>query len=187
MRFRSIVWAAVLTGAVAFATACGSDSGDTTDATSGGAPSQSSGRTAPPAPTVPPAVFEATRAAAPQYGGGYGSGGLDTGELTAAEAPDYIGKTGKVCGTVMSTVHEPEHQYKVTFLNIDSAEDPDFFVYFWHSGKRIGDWPDINDPSFDLMTFFDGKTICAQGVIQKYRNTAGINAAFWYQFEFKEE
>ena len=52
--------------------------------------------------------------------------------------------------------------------------------------SSIGDWPDIEDPSIDLTTWFDGKTICAQGVIQKYRNTAGINAAFFYQLEIQE-
>ena len=186
MRFNSIIWVVVLAGSVAIAMACGSDSGGTSDAVSGGAASQFSGRLPPPTPTLPPAAKEATKAAAVKYGGGYGGGGLDTDELTTAQAMDYIGKTGRVCGTVMSTVHEPEHQYKVTFLNFDKAEDPDFFVYFWHSGKRIGDWPDIEDPSIDLNTWFNGKTICAQGVIQKYRNTAGINAAFFYQLEIQE-
>ena len=148
---------------------------------------QVTGRVPPPTPTTPPADVEATKAAAPQYGGGYGGGGLDTGELTAAEATDYIGKQGKVCGTVMATVYEPEHQYKVTFLNIDKAEDPDFFVYFWHSGKRIGDWPDIADPDIDLTNWFDGKTVCAEGLIQKYREKPGINAGFWHQLEVREQ
>ena len=185
MRLRSLSWIVLLAGLVAAGIACGGDgNGDGSGTTGGG---QVTGRVPPPTPTTPPADVEATKAAAPQYGGGYGGGGLDTGELTAAEATDYIGKQGKVCGTVMATVYEPEHQYKVTFLNIDKAEDPDFFVYFWHSGKRIGDWPDIADPDIDLTTWFDGKTVCAEGLIQKYREKPGINAGFWHQLEVREQ
>ena len=136
MRLRSVAWIVLLAGSIAAAIACGGGDGGT----SGGGGAQVTGRVPPPTPTIPPAAVEATKAAAPQYGGGYGGGGLDTGELTAAEATDNIGKQSKVCGTVMATVHEPGHQYKVTFLNIDKADSPDFFVYFWHSGKRIGDW-----------------------------------------------
>ena len=185
MRLRSLSWIVLLAGLVAAGIACGGDgNGDGSGTTGGG---QVTGRVPPPTPTTPPADVEATKAAAPQYGGGYGGGGLDTGELTAAEATEYIGKQGKVCGTVMATVYEPEHQYKVTFLNIDKAEDPDFFVYFWHSGKRIGDWPDIADPDIDLTTWFDGKTVCAEGLIQKYREKPGINAGFWHQLEVREQ
>ena len=179
MRLRSVAWIVLLAGSIAAAIACGGGDGGTSG---GGGGAQVTGRVPPPTPTIPPADVEATKAAAPQYGGGYGGGGLDTGELTAAEAADNIGKQSKVCGTVMATVYEPEHQYKVTFLNIDKADSPDFFVYFWHSGKRIGDWPDIADPSIDLTAgWFDGKTVCAEGLIQKYRDTAGINAGFWHQ------
>ncbi len=189
MRLRSVAWTVFLAVTIVAAMACGGDNGDDSGTTGGGGGggAQFSGRVPPPTPTIPPAAVEATKAAAPQYGGGYGGGGLDTDELTAAEAVDYVGKQAKVCGTVMSTDYEPEHQYKVTFLNIDKAEDPDFFVYFWHSGKRIGDWPDIADPSIDLTTWFDGKTVCAEGLIQKYREKPGINAGFWHQLEVREQ
>ncbi len=187
MRLRSVAWIVLLAGSIAAAIACGGGNGGD-GGTSGGGGAQVTGRVPPPTPTIPPADVEATKAAAPQYGGGYGGGGLDTGELTAAEATDNIGKQSKVCGTVMATVHEPGHQYKVTFLNIDKADSPDFFVYFWHSGKRIGDWPDIADPSIDLTAgWFDGKTVCAEGLIQKYRDTAGINAGFWHQLTIREQ
>ena len=182
--FYSLIWVVALLSVFGIIVACGSDGGDSES--SGGAASYS-GRVPPPTPTVPPADKQATAAAAPKYGGGYGGGGLDTPSITTIEAKDNIGKMTKVCGVVAATIYEPEHSYRVTFLNFDKAEDPDFFVYFWHSGKRIGDWPDIADPSIDLSGgWFDGQSICATGLIQRYRNTAGINAGFWHQIEIQE-
>ena len=184
MRCRGFVCVVALTSLAALAAACG---GDKPDAADGGGPRQQfAGRVSPPTPTLAPALAEATKVAAP-FVQVYGGGGAGTGELTAAQATEHIGKQGKVCGTVMSTVHEPEHQSKVTFLNIDKAEDPDFFVYFWHSGKRVGDWPDISDASVDLTNWFNGKKICAEGLIQKYREKPGINAGSWAQISFQEE
>ena len=120
MRFRNTSWVVALTSLVALAMACGSDGGDDeTDATSGGAPArQFSGQISNPTPALAPAQTEATQAAVVPYRGGLG-GGVDTGELTAAQAVDNIGKHTTVCGTVMSSVHEPEHQLKITFLNIN--------------------------------------------------------------------
>ena len=184
MRCRDLVWVVALTSLAALATACGGDEPDAAD--EGESRQQFVGRFSPPTPTLAPALAEATKAAAP-FGQIYGGGGAVTGELTAAQATKHIGKQGKVCGTVMSTIHEPEHQSKVTFLNVDKADDPDFFVYFWHSGKRVGDWPDISDASVDLTNWFNGKKICIEGLIQQYRAKPGINARSWNQISFPEE
>ena len=188
MPFRNTIWVVALGSLVAVAMACGSDSGDgETDATSGGARARQSSGLAPQAtPTFTPAQAEAKKASSVSYRGAYGSGGVDTDELTAAQAVDNVGKQGKVCGTVMSTVYEPEHRLKITFLNFDKAEDPDFFVYFWHIGQRNGKWPDIEDSSVDITTWFNGKTICAKGVIGFYRAKPSISIGQWPQIEIRE-
>ena len=68
MRLRSVAWIVLLVGSIAAAIACGGGDGGT----SGGGGAQVTGRVPPPTPTIPPADVEATKAAAPQYGGGYG-------------------------------------------------------------------------------------------------------------------
>ena len=139
MRCRRLFWVVTLTSLAALAAACG---GDGSDAASEGASGQQFvGRVPLPTPTLAPALAEATQAASVPYRGAI-SGGVETGELTAEQAGDHVGKQGKVCGTVMSSVHEPEHRLKITFLNIDKAEDPDFYVFFPYIGQRFGNWPD---------------------------------------------
>jgi hypothetical protein len=145
---------------------------------------QFDGRAAQFTPTPAAAQAAATQGSIIQYAGGY-RGGTET--LTAPQALDNVGKNTKVCGLVVSSVHEPEHTFKLTTLYIDKAEDPDFVVYFWHSPLRIGDWPDHADSSIDLTTWFNGKRICVEGRIELYRGTPSINASRWHQYELIQE
>ncbi len=183
MRCRRLFWVVALTSLAALAAACG---GDGSDAASEGASGQQFvGRVPLPTPTLPPALAEATQAASVPYRGAI-SGGVETGELTAEQAGDHVGKQGKVCGTVMSSVHEPEHRLKITFLNIDKAEDPDFYVFFPYIGQRFGNWPDLKDASVDITTWFNDKEICVQGRIALYREKPAISAGQWHQIEIRE-
>jgi len=134
---------------------------------------------------VTAAQAQATQNSIIQYAGEYDGGQAET--LTAADAFDNVGKNTKVCGLVVSSVHEPEHTFKPTTLYIDKAEDPNFFVYFWHQPLRIGDWPNHADSSIDLTTWFNGKKICVEGRIELDRNTPLINANRWHQYELIQE
>ena len=181
MRYRTL--SVALASLVAFAAACGGDGPDATD--EGTAAQRFAGRLSQPTPTLAPALADATQAASVPYRGAV-SGGVETGELTAEQAGDNIGKQGKVCGTVMSSVHEPEHRLQLTFLNIDKAEDPDFFVYYPYIGQRFGNWPDLKDSSVDITTWFNDKKICVQGRIALYREKPAISVGQWHQIEIRE-
>ena len=183
MRFRALLCFVALTSLAALAAACGSDEPDAAGAGASG--EQFVGRVPPPTPTLAPALAEATQAASVPYRGAV-SGGVETGELTAEQARDYIGKQGKICGTVMASVHEPEHRLKLTFLNIDKAEDPDFFVFFPYIGQRFGNWPDVKDSTVDLTTWFNDKNICVQGRIALYRDKPAISTGQWHQIEIRQ-
>ena len=177
-----------IVGVIGLALACGSSDEDVAAPASGGADprAQFDGRAALKTPTPAVAQKEATQSSIIQYAGGYG-GTSQTESLTAAQAAENVGKSGTVCGLVASTEYEPEHPYRITILNLDKAEDPDFFVYFWHTPLRIGHWPDKADRSIDLSNWFNGKNVCVEGRIEHYRDTPAINANYWHQYEVTEQ
>ncbi len=174
---------------VVLAAACGSDDGGAAPAAASGGGTdgaQLDGRAAQSTPTPAAAQAVANQASVILYAGGYG-GSSQTESLTAAEATDNVGKSGTVCGLVASSSHEPDHTYKITVLNFEKAEGPDFFVYFWHDPLRIGNWPDKADRSIDLATYFNDRQLCVEGRIELYRDTPSINANYWHQYEFQGE
>ncbi len=182
----------VVAGAVALAVlaaACGGgDEGGAPSGSSGGGGTgaQFTGRAPQATPTLGAAQAEATQASVIQYQGGYG-GSSQTEPLTAAEAADSIGKTGTVCGLVVSSEHEPDHPYQITRLNFDNAQAPAFYVYFWNDPLRIGTWPDKADRSIDLTSYFNDRKLCVDGRIELYRGKPAINANYWHQYEFQDE
>ncbi len=190
MQLRRWSVVAVLGALAALAAACGGgdDGGDGQAVSSGGAaPStEFTGRAPQATPTKAAAEAEATQASIIQYQGGYG-GTTQTEPLTVAEAVESVGKSGQVCGTVMFSDHDPEHSFKITVLNFDKAEDPDFFVYFWDDPLRIGVWPDKADRSIDLTTYFNGRKLCVEGRIELYKGKPSINANYWHQYTFPNE
>lgn len=189
MQFLRMSMVAAVAATAVFAVACGGDDGgDGQPASSDGGASrtQFDGRAAQPTPTKAAAEAQATQASIIQYRGGYG-GTTDTEPLTVAEAVESVGKSGQVCGTVMSSDHDPEHSFKITVLNFDKAEDPDFFVYFWDDPLRIGTWPDKADRSIDLTTYFNGRKLCVEGRIELYKDKPSINANYWHQYTFQDE
>ena len=190
MRFprMSVVTGAVALAVVAAACGGGGDEGGDSSVSSGGGGtgSQSTGRAPQATPTVASAEAEATQQSVIQYQGGYG-GTSQTEPLTVAEAADSVGKTGTVCGTVVGSVHDPEHSYQITTLFFENAEDPDFIVYFWNDPLRIGTWPDKADRSIDLTTYFNDRKLCVEGRIELYQGKPSINANYWHQYEFQDE
>ena len=187
MQFPRVSVVAGLAALAVVAAACGGDDGAAPAPSDGGTGgSQFSGRAAQATPTKAAAEVQATQASIIQYQGGYG-GTTQTEPLTVAEAVESVGKSGQVCGTVMSSDHDPEHSFKITVLNFDKAEDPDFFVYFWDDPLRIGTWPDKADRSIDLTTYFNGKKLCVEGRIELYKGKPSINANYWHQYELQDE
>ena len=184
----------VVFGAFAFAVvvaACGGGGGGETEPASGSSDgaetrAQFNSRAAQSTPTAAAAEAEATQASVIQYRGGYG-GTSETEPLTVAEAADAIGKSGTVCGLVVSSLHEPDHSYQITTLYFENAEDPEFFVYFWNDPLRIGTWPDKSDRSIDLATYFNNRKLCVEGRIELFRGKPAINANYWHQYEFQDE
>ena len=182
----------VVTGAVALAVlaaACGGgDEGGAPSGSSGGGGTgaQFTGRAPQATPTLAAAQAEATQKSVIQYQGGYG-GSSQTEPLTTTEAADAIGKTGTVCGLVVSSFHDPDHPYQITVLSFENTEDPVFFVYFWNDPLRIGTWPDKADRSIDLTSYFNDRKLCVDGRIEHYKGKPAINANYWHQYEFQEE
>ena len=188
MRFPRMSVLAGLGALAMVVAACGGGGESETSSAAGGseAREQFSGRAPQATPTLAAAQAEATQSSIIQYEGGYG-GTSQTEPLTVAEAADSVGKTGTVCGTVVGSVHDPDHSYEITTLVFENAEDPDFIVYFWNDPLRIGTWPDKADRSIDLTTYFNNRKLCVEGRIELYQGKPSINANYWHQYEFQDE
>ena len=104
--------------------------------------------------------------------------------ITPAEATDNVGKTIKVCGTVVEVRPEPELVDRLWQFNFDSPHPDVLFFALVQSPKDwqypYGDWPASPE------TFYLGKNVCADGAIQLWRGIPYIVATYAFQLEVVE-
>ena len=88
--------------------------------------------------------------------------------FTAEQAKSHIGENGTVCGVVASAHFAASTRGQPTFLNLDKGyPDQVFTVLIWGSDRAK-----FGSPERD----FEGRKICATGVIQEYRGVPEIIA-----------
>lgn len=86
--------------------------------------------------------------------------------LTSDQAKDHVGENATVCGVVASTHYAASSRGNPTFINLDKPYPTQVFtILIWGS---------------DLAKFnpkpstWDGKRVCATGVISSYRGSPEI-------------
>ena len=96
------------------------------------------------------------------------SAGAAAVDLTAQQAPGFVGKTATVCGTVVTTSYSVRTKGQPTFLNLDLAYPNQVFtVVIWGIDR-----PKFGAPELE----YRGRRLCATGLIQAYRGKAEIVA-----------
>jgi len=89
--------------------------------------------------------------------------------LTASEAKSHVGSTATVCGKVITPKYATSTKGQPTFLNFDKAyPNQEFTVVIWGSDRAKFGTPEVT---------YNGKTICATGKIQEYRDGVEIVAS----------
>lgn len=89
------------------------------------------------------------------------------GEITARDAPKYLGKTETVCGKVASATHAIRSKGQPTFLNLDEPYPNQIFtVVIWGTDRAK-----FQDPPEKA---YRGKTICVTGPITSYQGKPEI-------------
>ena len=98
--------------------------------------------------------------------------------------PVAVGDVGDCRGHRMPVILGKETRRPAKLQRSPESAFPDqvFMVHFITFTGRVGDWPDQIDRSIDINEWFDGKSICAKGRIEWYRDTPAINANYWYQY-----
>jgi hypothetical protein len=80
--------------------------------------------------------------------------------LTPEEAPNHVGETATVCGTVASANYVARTRGEPTFLNLDKPYPNHIFTgVIWGSDR-----PKFGTPETSLL----GKPVCMTGVIKLY-------------------
>jgi DNA/RNA endonuclease YhcR with UshA esterase domain len=88
--------------------------------------------------------------------------------LTAEEAKNHVGENATVCGVVASTHYAARSRGNPTFVNLDKAYPNQVFtVVIW--GEDLTKFS-------SRPTTWDGKRVCATGVISSYRGSPEIVA-----------
>lgn len=88
--------------------------------------------------------------------------------LTAREASDYIGQSATVCGHVASTKFTHKSKGQSTYLHItEPYPNQTFTVLVWANNNQA-----LGSPG----TRYEGKNICATGLIKNSKGTPEIIA-----------
>ncbi len=92
---------------------------------------------------------------------------MDPPRIQAEEAAQHIGDVAEVCGHVASAAHFASVRGRPTFLNLERPyPDQAFTVVIWGSSRSRFEGPPER--------LFDGKSICATGLIETYRGRPQI-------------
>ncbi|MDR3490921.1 MAG: DNA-binding protein [Gammaproteobacteria bacterium] len=92
----------------------------------------------------------------------------DSYRLTSGEAGEYVGQTATVCGHVASTKFAYKSKGQPTFLNLDAPYPRQLFtVLIWGNDRPLFGSPE---------TIYEGKNICATGLIKTYKGVPEIVA-----------
>lgn len=87
--------------------------------------------------------------------------------IRSTQAEQHVGETDTVCGEVAEVHYAARSRGRPTFLDFDQPyPDQDFVVVVWgRDAARFGN-----------LTAYDGKDVCASGLIQAYRGVPEIVA-----------
>jgi hypothetical protein len=94
-----------------------------------------------------------------------------------AEAGNYLSERHTVCGPVAGTHFAEDSRGQPTFLNLgeDYPSPQRFVVLIW--GEDRGSFPSAPE------SYYEGKVICASGVIQEYQGVFEMEVRLPEQIE----
>lgn len=85
--------------------------------------------------------------------------------ITLSDAPNHVGETGTVCGTIVSTHYAPRSRGQPTFLNLGHPyPNEDFTAVIWGENRS----------EFSTPEDLEGHRICVTGQITLYRGKPQI-------------
>jgi DNA/RNA endonuclease YhcR with UshA esterase domain len=109
---------------------------------------------------------------------GFAGQGASAATLTAEEAKNHVGENATVCGLVASTRYASESRGSPTFVNLEKPYPNQIFtILIW--GEDLSKFS-------PKPTTWDGKRVCATGLITSYRGLPEIVAKSPDQIKMEE-